>query len=167
MQLMRKGEMQHQRFGKANLRLIILLGLFILVGSAFLYDKFVLLPSAHEKTRKVVEDVTLSLNVDNRKDVEQIVGISAAKEFKHNDLDVVQYRFPRGLPFYPKPMLDVAYRGGAIVHVRTSELTPEILDSFDAKRQSANANAAKRNKDEKLEPVGQVEPAADEAGADQ
>ena len=118
------------RTGKMNIRLVVLLLVLLVVGAAFLYDKYVLLPSAQEKIEMVANDVTMSLNDGNRKQVEDIVGIAPAAEFKHKGLDVVQYRFSRGLPFYPRPILDIAYRDGAIVRVKTTELTPEILDGL-------------------------------------
>ena len=116
------------RLGKANVRLLILLGLLVLVGAAFLYDKYSLMPAAEEKINKVLNDVTLSLNDGNRKEVEEIVGIQPSNTYQHGKLEVVQYRFPRGLPFYPRPILDIAYDGNAIAHVEPNEITPEWLD---------------------------------------
>ena len=121
-------KLNKQRKGKANIRLLILLGLLVLVGAAFLYDKYALMPDATEKINKVINDVTLSLNDGNRKQVEEIVGIQPSNKFQHGKLEVVQYRFPRGLPFYPRPILDVAYDGNAIAHVKGHEITAEWLD---------------------------------------
>lgn len=120
-----------RRTGKVNIRLLVLLILLFGVGAAFLYDKYFLLPGAQSKIEKVANEVTLSLNDGNRKQVEEIVGMLPSNEFKHRGMDVVQYRFARGLPFYPRPILDVAFKKGAIVRVSTSELTPEVLNTLE------------------------------------
>lgn len=126
--MFQKNRITGGRQGKANVRLLILLGLLVLVGAAFLYDKYSLMPAATDKINTVLNEVTLSLNDGNRKAVEEIVGMKPSNTFKHGNLEVVQYRFPRGLPFYPRPILDVAYDGNAIAFVKPHELTPEWLD---------------------------------------
>ena len=127
--MFQKNKIMHERSGKANVRLLILLGLLALVAAAFLYDKYSLMPAAETKINKVLNDVTMSLNDGNRQQVEEIVGIEPSNTFKHGNLEVVQYRFPRGLPFYPKPELDIAYDGNAIAFVKPHEITTEWLDA--------------------------------------
>ena len=145
---MLRQSLNRNRDGKLNIRLLVLLGLLLLVGAAFLYDKYSLVPSNNEKITKVMQEVTLSLNDGNRKAVEEIVGINPSNIYQHGSLEVVQYRFPRGLPFYPGQVLDVAYNGDAIAIVKNTELTPELLDQL--KPASTLGKLDRDNRDETI-----------------
>ena len=49
--------------------------------------------------------------------------------FEHNGIQVEQYRFPRGLPFFPKPVLDVAYDGDTLAFFRQEPIDNAYIDS--------------------------------------
>lgn len=117
-----------------GLRQWILIGLLLLVLAAFLYDKYVLMPSAQAKIDQIENEVTRKISDQNRTQVHDIVGRQPTSTFTYDGIEVEQYRFPRGLPFYPRPVLDIAYRGDAIAFYRiTDPIDKSYIDSQNPK----------------------------------
>lgn len=115
---------------KSNLRQLILVGILLVVLGAFLYDKYVLMPSAEEKINRIIDEVATALNEQNREQVREIAGVNPAKTFEHRGYSIDQYRFPRGLPFYPRPVLDIAFDpDNAIAFLSQTPMTPEYVES--------------------------------------
>ena len=120
----------HRKKKTALIRQCILVVVLVLMIAAFLYDKYVLLPSANEKINKVMNEVSLKISDKNREQVNEIVQIEPANTFEHNGIEIAQYRFPRALPFLKRPPLDVGYKGDAIAVLRQEPITKEYLDNF-------------------------------------
>jgi hypothetical protein len=104
-----------------NIRQWVLVGILLLVLAAFVYDKYILFPEAEEKINKFTEQVTLTLNEKNREQVHELFGFKPASTFTYRGLEVEQYRFRRGLPFIPRPVLDIAYQGNTIAFYRITD----------------------------------------------
>ena len=113
---------------KSNLRVFILLGLLLVVGACFLYDKYVLLPSAEASFEQFVEKVADRMSPSNKEDTHEILGFGPFDSFEYKGLTVERYDFPRGLPFYPGAKLDVAFKDGALFCFRQDRITEQFLD---------------------------------------
>jgi hypothetical protein len=100
-----------------TIRQIILVAILLLCLGGFLLDRFYLMPSHEKKINEIVNTVTLKLTPENRKQVEEIAG-KPNSTFTHKGLEVCQYRFPRGIPGFKRPMLDIAYAGDTIAFFR-------------------------------------------------
>ncbi len=111
-----------------GVRQFILFGVLLLVLTAFLVDKYHLMPSAQKKIELMENEITKELNDENRNMVHERIG-KPNSTFTYKGLEIEQYRFARGLPFYRKPVLDIAYKGGAIAFYSLEPITNEYVDS--------------------------------------
>ncbi|MEM9409793.1 MAG: hypothetical protein AAGA30_01690 [Planctomycetota bacterium] len=125
-----------------SIRQFVLVGILIVVLAAFLYDKYVLIPSADKKINQIATEVSMKLSPENRKQVHEIVGISPASKFEHNGVEVEQYRFPRGLPFFPRPVLDIAYDGDTMIFFRQEPMDEAYIDAQKPKTKIDRSLAA-------------------------
>ena len=113
----------------SNIRQIVLVLILVVVLAAFLYDKYVLIPSATAKINEVVSTVSLKLSEENRQQIHDVVGIKPSNTFTYKGYEVEQYRFPRGLPGFPRPILDVAYQGNTMAFFRQTPIDNAYIDS--------------------------------------
>ncbi len=113
----------------ANIRLIVLVVILLIVGSGYLYDQYVLMPSVEERITKVTTEVTMSLTPENQKQVHDIVQMDPTEVTEYKGYEIEKYRFPRGLPFFEGRSLDIAYKGGAIAFFTLEPMTEEYIDS--------------------------------------
>ncbi len=135
---------------KANYRQWILIAVLVFVGAAFLYDKYVLLPSATEKINEITNNITASLSADNKQQVHDLIGMKPSEVVDYKGLEIERYKFPRGLPFYPKPILDIAYKDGAISFFSREHMTEEYIDS----KNLVTISEEERSRNVTMRPVG-------------
>ena len=99
---------------KRNLRQLILFGILLVVLGGYLYDRFYLFPDAEKKIQQAVEDIAGKTHPGNQQEIHELVGFKPSKTYQYQGYEIEQYRFPRGLPLYPRPVLDIAFKDGTI-----------------------------------------------------
>ena len=119
---------EHGKKSSFGVRQMVLFGVLLLVLTAFLIDKYYLMPAAQSKIAMIENELTISLTDENRNQVHERIGMPNST-FSYKGLDIERYRFPRGLPFYKKPVLDIAYKGGAIAFYALEPITNDYIDS--------------------------------------
>ncbi len=125
---------------KSNVRQLVLLGIFLVVLGAFLVDRFYLMPSAEKKITQAVEDVCRSTHEGNQQQIHELFGFKPSRVYDFQGYQVEQYRFPRGLPFYHRPVFDIAFKDGAIAFFsqepmdEDSDILKEKLPRISRKR---------------------------------
>lgn len=137
-------ETDNKPAGKTNYRQWVLIGILIVVGAAFLYDKYVLLPSATEKIEKI------TTGTQDQAQVHEIAGMKPVKVFEYKGFEIEQYEFSRGLPFYPKPILDVAYKSEKIAFFSREHMDEKFIDS----KTMVTISTEERSKNLTLERLG-------------
>jgi len=136
-----QAETSKKTAGKTNYRQWILIGILVFVGAAFLYDHFVLMPSATEKINKITD------SSQNQSDVHEIAGMKPMEVYEYKGFEIERYEFPRGLPFYPKPILDVAYKSEKIAFFSREHMDEAFIDS----RTSVSISTEERDKNLSLQ----------------
>ena len=126
-------------------RLGVLLLLLVLIGGAFVYDRFVLVP-AGEETVKRVADVCLQKNA-TRDQVQAAAGIAPTSTETLGIYEVENYSFGRILPNLPGYTISVIYQDGNV----TESITPGISDE-ERKALSAISDANAPS-DEESQPI--------------
>lgn len=127
-----------------GVRQFVLYGVLLLVLTAFLVDKYHLMPSAQAKIKLMENELTKELNDENRNLVHEKIGIPNST-FTYKGLEVEQYRFARGLPFYQKPVLDIAYKGGAIAFYSLEPMTNDYINSKISTTKILDSKEGERN----------------------
>ena len=111
-----------------TIRQIVLVAILFIVLAAFLYDKYVLIPGAQEKINEITNKVSLKLSNENRQQIHDIIGFKPTDTFEHNGYEIEQYRFPRGLPGFHRPILDIGFKGDTMAFFRQEPIDNAFIE---------------------------------------
>lgn len=109
--------MSEPKYGKGfAFRMTILLGLLVLVGAGFYYDRFVLAPQTERKINDAFSLMTKDGEV-SKKEVAEKLGFAASNVENRDGYEIETYEFKRALPLIKGDYLSVIYENDSLVNI--------------------------------------------------